>query len=150
MNLLNIHQLPKGVEIDFLGKAQTAYLGKAAGSEKIYVNIDKIEPGNKSCKYHSHVKQEEFFLILKGCGTLRYDGEEVSVKEGDFIAKPAGKNIAHQFINDGFDVLEILDMGLNVKDDITYYPDEETYYLTGEGQVFSKKDHLKDWTSEPN
>lgn len=150
MKILNMNELPEGVEVNYLDKARIAYLGKAAGSEKMYVNIDKIEPGQKSCKYHSHARQEEFFLILQGTATLRYDGEEYQVKKGDFVAKPAGKQHAHQFINSGDVVLEILDVGLNVANDITYYPDEEVYYLPDEGKVFSKQGELKEWTSEPN
>ncbi|MFY8330713.1 cupin domain-containing protein [Vagococcus carniphilus] len=150
MQILNMNELPEGVEVNYLDKARTAYLGKAAGSEKMYVNIDKIEPGQKSCKYHSHARQEEFFLILKGAATLRYDGEEYLVKKGDFVAKPAGKQHAHQFINSGDEVLEILDVGLNVANDITYYPDEGVYYLPDEEKVFSEQGELKEWTSEPN
>ena len=150
MKILNMNELPEGVEVNYLDKARTAYLGKAAGSEKMYVNIDKIEPGQKSCKYHSHARQEEFFLILKGAATLRYDGEEYLVKKGDFVAKPAGKQHAHQFISSGDEVLEILDVGLNVANDITYYPDEGVYYLPDEEKVFSEQGELKEWTSEPN
>ncbi len=150
MKLFNINHLPSEFEMNFLDKARTSYLGNAAGSEKIYVNIDKIEPGNRSCKYHSHAKQEEFFLILKGEGTLRFDGQEGKISQGDFISKPAGKGLAHQFINTGEAVLEILDIGLNVKDDITYYPDEETFYLPSQDLAFSKENVSTEWTSEPN
>lgn len=39
----------------------TKYLGAAAGSEKIYVNIDYVPSKAYSAKYHSHSQQEEFF-----------------------------------------------------------------------------------------
>ena len=104
-----------------MGKATTYFLGKAAGSEKLYVNIDKIQPDAKSAKYHSHSKQEEFFLILNGNGTLRMNDMEVPITKGDFVAKPAGKGIAHQFINTGTEVLEILDIGLCVQGDVAFY-----------------------------
>jgi len=66
INILNINNFPNEYVVDFLGKANTSYLGKATGSEKIYINIDRILPGSKSAKYHSHTKQEEFFLVLSG------------------------------------------------------------------------------------
>ncbi len=47
VNILNINNLPNEYIIDFLGKANTSYLGKAAGSEKIYINIDRILPDLK-------------------------------------------------------------------------------------------------------
>lgn len=148
--ILNTSNIPKEFIGEFLGKASTYYLGKAAGSEKIYVNIDKIQPGAKSAKYHSHSKQEEFFLILSGTGTLRMNGEEYQVGKGDFVAKPAGRNIAHQFINSGNAVLEILDVGTKEAGEIAFYPDEEVYYLVDQDMVFKKSDKLDDWDSEPN
>ena len=127
----------------------TQYLGAAAGSEKMYVNIDRVPSGAYSTKYHSHSKQEEFFLILSGCGTLRLDGKEYDVSEGDFIAKPAGRGITHTFYNSGIEPLVILDAGTVEHEDICYYPDEQVYldksklghrvYGGGEG-----------WTSDPN
>jgi len=46
------------------------------------MNIDRILPGSKITKYHSHKKQEEFFLIFSGYGTLRIDGKEYLIKKG--------------------------------------------------------------------
>lgn len=150
INILNINNFPNEYVIDFLGKANTSYLGKATGSEKIYINIDRILPGSKSSKYHSHTKQEEFFLILSGYGTLRIDGKENLIKKGDFIAKPAGKDIAHQFINTGDEALEILDIGTKEQGDVVYYPDEDVYYLKDNELVFSGNSNLSGWDSEPN
>lgn len=150
VNILNINNISDEYTIDFLGKANTSYLGKAAGSDKVYINIDRILPGSKSAKYHSHTKQEEFFIILSGYGTLRIDGEEHLIKKGDFVAKPAGKGIAHQFINTGDDVLEILDVGTKEYGDIAYYPDEDVYYLSDENLVFHGNSKLSTWDSEPN
>jgi uncharacterized cupin superfamily protein len=52
----------------------TESLGESAGSEKLYVNIDRVPPKAFSTKYHSHSQQEEFFMILGGRGTLRLNG----------------------------------------------------------------------------
>jgi len=139
VNILDINNFPNEYIMNFLGKANTSYLGKAAGSEKIYINIDRILPGSKSTKYHSHTKQEEFFLIFSGYGTLRIDGKEYLIKKGDFVAKPAGKDIAHQFINTGDEMLEILDIGTKEEGDIAYYPDENVYYLNDHEIVFNGK-----------
>ena len=70
---------------------RTKYLGAAAGSEKLFINIDYVKPGGKSVKYHSHSHQEEFFAILKGSGLLRFNDGEIQVTTNDFFAKPAGK-----------------------------------------------------------
>lgn len=147
---LNIRAMPSEFsETDPLGKMTTLMLGEAAGSEQIYVNIDQVQPGAKSVKYHSHSRQEEFFLILNGTGTLRMNGEEHPVAKGDFVAKPAGKNNVHQFINTGSEVLEILDVGTKADGDVAYYPDEDVYLIRGKA-AFRSSDALTDWDSDPN
>jgi uncharacterized cupin superfamily protein len=134
----------------FQSKLKTLLIGDAIGSEKIYVNIDFVKPGGVSVKYHSHSKQEEFFLIISGKGILRIDGEEVLVKKGDVISKPCGKDIAHQFINNTSELLQILDVGTREKDDIITYPDENIIYLKDKKLVFKINDNVENWTSEPN
>ncbi len=136
MKINNIDKLDdKFIWRDEAGLA-TLSLGKAAGSERIYVNIDRVPPRKRSTKYHSHSAQEEFFLILGGSGALRLSGKEYEVAKGDFIAKPAGRKIAHQFINTGDEMLEILDAGTMEKQDICYYPDEGVYLLKSGNVLF--------------
>ena len=134
----------------FESQMKTKYLGALAGSERIYLNIDYVKPGAKSAKYHCHSLQEEFFLILRGRGNVRIQERIVPVKQGDFFAKPAGMMIAHQFINDGDEVLEILDCGVNDKNDLIEYPDEDALLVKEKGLVFKKAETLKDWSSDPN
>lgn len=152
LRVVNIDNMPDEFVDDpqFESPMKTAYLGAAAGSEKIYVNIDYVKPGAKSVKYHSHSRQEEFFLILKGSGMLRMRGKEIPVRQGDFVAKPAGKDIAHQFINNGAEVLQILDCGLNEKDETVTYPDEGVILLKKQRLAFRISDALRDWSSDPN
>lgn len=128
----------------------TLRIGAAAGSRRLYVNIDRVKPGAKSVKYHAHSRQEEFFLVLKGCGILRLDGKKLVVKAGDFFAKPAGQGSAHQFINTGRGVLEILDCGLEDADDIASYPDEGVVLIRSLRRAFRLSGALKNWSSDPN
>ncbi len=151
-NISNIDNIPKEYmyDPDFQSKMKTILIGDALGCEKIYVNMDYVKPGGKSVKYHSHSKQEEFFLIMKGTGIVRIDGEEILVKPGDVISKPAGKDIAHQFINNSSEILQILDVGTRDKDDIATYPDENMIFIRNKKLVFSIDDNIENWTSEPN
>ena len=152
LQVFNIDTVPEEFIDDpkFDSEMKTIYLGEAAGSDKIYVNIDYVKPGANSVKYHSHSKQEEFFLVLNGCGILRINDEEIPVKQGDFIAKPAGKNIAHQFINNGSEILQILDCGLKENDETITYSDEGVVLLKKEKLVFKISDAIKEWSSNPN
>ena len=151
-NIANIRNIPKEYMCDpeFDTKLKTILIGDAIGTEKFYVNIDCVKPGGESVKYHSHSKQEEFYLIISGKGILRIDGEEISIKKGDVISTPAGKDSGHQFINNSEEILQILDIGTREKDDIITYPDENVIYIKDKKVGFKIEDNIKDWNSEPN
>jgi len=134
----------------FVSKLRTKYLGAAAGSEKLYINIDYVKPGGKSVKYHSHSHQEEFFAILKGSGLLRFNKEKMQVTTNDFFAKLSGEKIAHQFINDSNDILIILDCGVQDDNDEIYYPDEDVTYRKMEKQAYKGGRPIDNWYSDPN
>jgi uncharacterized cupin superfamily protein len=148
----NVDHVPDDYVDDprFESGLKTKYLGALSGCDGIYVNIDYVKPGAKSVKYHSHSQQEEFFLILKGKGTVRLDNQSIPIKLGDFFSKPAGKEIAHQFINNGDEVLEILDCGTPNKNDIITYPDEDVILIKNTGKVFRNADRIEGWSSEPD
>ena len=148
----NLTKLPSEFVDDpkFISKLRTKYLGAAAGSEKLYINIDYIKPGGKSAKYHSHSRQEEFFAILKGNGLLRFNDEETQITTNDFFAKPAGKGIAHQFINNSNSILIIMDCGTRDNNDEIYYPDEDVTYRKMEKQAYRKNELIMNWSSDPN
>lgn len=148
----NINTIPDEYIDDpnFESKMKSLLIGDALGSEKIYVNIDFVKPGGKSTMYHSHSRQEEFFLIISGNGLLRINEEEIPVKTGDVISKPAGKNIAHQFINNSSEILQILDVGNRDKDDVAIYPDENKIFIRNKKLVFNVNDNIENWTSDPN
>ncbi len=152
MEIKNAKQLPEEfIWQDTVGLI-TKSLGAAGGSQKIYVNIDYVPPKAYSTKYHSHSQQEEFFMILSGTGTLRLQDKKCSVRQGDFFAKPSAQNIAHTFYNSGNEVLVILDVGTNEKEDTCYYPDEDVYMQKSNEQrrVFRGSNDDLSWTSEPN
>jgi uncharacterized cupin superfamily protein len=152
MDINNIDNLPKEYLWEDSAGLISKSLGEAAGSQKIYVNIDYVPPGAYSTRYHSHSQQEEFFLILSGTGILRLNGTEHRIKQGDFIAKPAGKDIAHTFYNSGEETLAILDAGTNETEDTCYYPDENMYMQKSNGtkRIFSGTQLDTSWYPNPN
>ena len=152
MDIKNTEKLPKQFIWSDEAGLVTKSLGEAAGSQKFYVNIDYVPPGAFSTKYHSHSQQEEFFLILSGRGTLKLNGQEQPVEKDDFIAKQAGKGLAHTFYNSGDEVLVILDVGTNEKEDTCFYPDDDVYMQKSNGvrRVFYGKQLDPVWSSQPN
>lgn len=152
MEIKNVKQLSEKFIWQDSAGLLTKSLGAAGGSQKIYVNIDYVPPKAYSTKYHSHSQQEEFFMILSGTGTLRLQDKEYAVQQGDFFAKPAAQNIAHTFYNSGNEILAILDVGTNEREDTCYYPDEDVYMQKSNEQrrIFRGADSDLPWTSEPN
>jgi uncharacterized cupin superfamily protein len=150
-NIVNINNFPYEFSDDpeFKTPMKTYQLGAAAGSEKLYINIDFVKPGASSSKYHSHSNQEEFFLIMEGSGILRFNGKNYLVQEGDCIAKPAGIGLAHQFINNGDTVLQILDCGTKAKEDVITYPDENKILIKSVCKVFDLSLAEDGWSTDP-
>lgn len=148
-SLLNKELLPEDC-IDASRQMTTLLLGRAGGSERLYSNIDRLTPGAKSCKFHSHSLQEEFFLVLRGRGVLRLGDKTYQICEGSCFSKPAGKGIAHQFINDSDDMLEILDVGIPDPDDVIEYPDDGVIYRKAEKRAYKDGILVSDWSSDPN
>jgi uncharacterized cupin superfamily protein len=148
--IFNLNFLPPELISEFDQELATAEIGRNAGSKKLYVNIDRVQPGFISCKFHHHSRQEEFFIILNGSGRLRLNNELREIKKGDFFAKPAGLGIAHQFINSGHEVLEILDIGTMEDEDIVFYPDENSELHKPGRRVFRNGQELQNWSSDPN
>ena len=96
-------------------------LGRALGMQRLGCALFIVPPGKRAFPYHAHSLMEEMCLILKGSGTLRHDGQEFSIKEGDVIATPIGK--AHQIINTSEDDLKYLVISNNEDADVVMYPD---------------------------
>ncbi len=74
--------------------------------------------------------------------TLRTHDGEVQLGAGDWFCKPAGKGIAHQFVNTGNTPCEILD--------VVEYPEEEVIFVKSVGRAFRLKDAITSWDSSPS
>ncbi len=55
---------------------------------------------------HRHVRTEEIYFILEGCGQMRVGAEMADVAVGDAVAIPPGAS--HQIVNTGGGVLRFL------------------------------------------
>jgi len=80
------------------------------GPGRAFLRVEVIESGESAARFHSHSDVDEYYLILEGSGTLRFNDKDVAVKRGDLMAKPAGPDAASQLIADRGEALRILDM----------------------------------------
>jgi uncharacterized cupin superfamily protein len=89
------------------------------GPGRAFFRVEVIKNGESAARFHSHSDVDEYYLILDGSGTLRYNDKELQVKRGDLVGKPTGPDATSQLIADKGDALRILDM--EVWHDRPYY-----------------------------
>lgn len=77
----------------------TRPLGRQAGLLRIGVNIQRLEPGQRSSWPHAEEDEEELVYVLEGEVDAWIDGELHRMRPGDLAAFPAGTGISHVFLN---------------------------------------------------
>ena len=106
-------------------------LGAAAGGQMIGANLTEVAPGAVSFPFHYHCATEESLFVISGAGTARIGDRRIPVREGDYVAFPAGTEHAHQMINDGTEPLVYLCLSAAMqKVDIVGYPDSNKIAAT--------------------
>jgi len=128
--LVNVNDLPwsawtsdEHTEVEIRDPARK--LGSVLAGFRLY----RLASGKRATRLHRHHFQEEFFLILKGTGTLRHGDRSVAVKPGDFILYPAGDPVPHTFVNTGTEPMEYVASGNRVSHEVCEYPEDGTVYV---------------------
>ena len=108
------------------------------GPGRAFFRIELISNGESAARYHSHSEVDEYYLILEGSGTLRYNDKDVIVELGDLIAKPTGPDATSQLIADRGEPLRILDMEIwhdrpYSSKDLILNPDFDEIIMRGPG-----------------
>ncbi len=86
------------------------YFMPLLGPGRAFFRVEVVNVGESAARFHSHSAVDEYYLILEGSGTLRFNDHEEEVKRGDLIGKPAGPDAVSQIIADNGVPLRILDM----------------------------------------
>ncbi len=76
-------------------------LGRAAGLQRLGINLQTLPPGTRSSWPHAEEDEEEFVYVLDGEVDCWIDGTLHRMVTGDLAAFPAGTGICHVFINNG-------------------------------------------------
>lgn len=116
------------------------YLVPATGVGRVFMKVQEIAAGRASARLHSHSAVDEYYLILKGHGTLRMTSHQLSVGPGSLISKPTGPDLTSHIIADQGEAVTVLDMevysdarhyqGLK---DVVAYTDHQELLLGGVG-----------------
>ncbi|MBO0887595.1 cupin domain-containing protein, partial [Candidatus Bathyarchaeota archaeon] len=120
------------------GDSSDRFFMPLLGPGRAFFRVETIQNGESAARYHSHSAVDEYYLILQGSGTLRYNDKETLVKPGDLIGKPTGPDAASQLIADRGELLRILDMEVwhdraYFSKDVVWNPDFGEILLRGPG-----------------
>ena len=108
--------------------ANLVMIGEKLGTRGLGCMYVSVDPGKRAFPYHSHLGNDEMFVILKGNGTYRFGGNEFQVSEGDVCGAPrGGTDTAHQILNTGETVLKYLAISTKQDPDICEYPDSDKF-----------------------
>jgi uncharacterized cupin superfamily protein len=110
-------------------------LARGTAAQALGMSIDIVAPGMRGCPYHLHHAQEEAFVILEGCGSLRVAGEMLALKAGDVAFLPAGPDYPHQIVNTSDAPLKYLSISTRESPEFVEYPDSGKH-----GSIVNKPD----------
>jgi uncharacterized cupin superfamily protein len=121
-------------------------LGEAAGSMTTGIQHIEVAPGKDSSPQHCHSLEEELFVILDGAGALVLGEEEIPVRAGHVVARPAGTGVGHMFRADRAG-LTLLAYGTREPGDLCYYPRSNKLAFRGLGLI-ARLESLDYWDGE--
>jgi len=107
--LINIKRDPEDVGPKFDGHPELEFRAatRALGLEHSGVSFQHVPAGYRFPYGHTHVKQEEVYVIVRGSGRMKLDDEVVEVEEWDAVRVPPGTWRGYEAGPDGLDILVI-------------------------------------------
>ena len=125
-------------------------LARTAGAVRTGLNWAGLPAGEKGAPPHCHSADEELFVVLEGDGGLILmpspqnarggtHEEEIPVRTGQVVSRPAGTGIAHGF-RAGDNGITYLAYGTRETNDILYYPRSNKIYFRGIGLIARLED----------
>ena len=80
---------------------------KALELEKSALSYQRVPPGYRFPYGHTHMKQEEVYVVMRGSGRMKVDDEIVELKEWDAVRVPPGTWRGYEAGPDGLEILVI-------------------------------------------
>lgn len=128
LNSIEGQKMNRGVGNEFTVKPVVA----RADAGQCQVNFVEVEPGNQAYGYHYHEMNEEVFYIISGTGIVRTPQGDITVKAGDTITFPAGKEGAHVIRNSSTaEKLVYIDFDTVNVPEIVHFPDTNKIMVVG-------------------
>ena len=101
----NLYELQQTATVAHGGVGQVLF-HRLATSETLdgacnFIDFTTMPPGTTIGKHTHRSDEEEFYLILKGTGTLQLGDDEFSVGPGDLVRNPPGGTHSLRNVGDG-------------------------------------------------
>lgn len=103
--------------------SKDAWVAQRIGAELIGGSMYELEAGKRLWPYHTHHANEEWLIVVRGSPTLRSPEGERTLREGDVVCFPRGKQGAHQVINRTDTAIRMLMLNTMIAPDIVEYLD---------------------------
>jgi len=88
----HIGPLEELLQRNFMGLNGKYFIGSELGLTGCEVSLNRLPAGKGMPFVHTHTKNEELYIVLRGSGTFYVDGEEFPIHEGSLIrVAPAGE-----------------------------------------------------------
>lgn len=117
-------------------QSEIAELSSTLDTKHLGFHVQILPPHMFSCPYHFHRAEEEFFLVLEGCATLRQKEGFQHVGPGDVIFCGLGEEHAHQLYNHTDEPFRFLALSTLAQWDVCEYPDSGKLNVRGLHRVF--------------
>ncbi len=99
------------------------HVGHALGTDLIGGVLLELQPGHRG-PYHLHHGNEELALVLSGAVTVRGEGEERTLGQGELAFFPRGRAGLHGLENHSQESARVLLISSKVSPDVTERPEE--------------------------
>ena len=80
---------------------------KALGLEHSALSYQRVPPGYRFPYGHTHMKQEEVYVVLRGSGRMKLDDEIIELEERDAVRVPPGTWRGYEAGPEGLEILVI-------------------------------------------
>jgi mannose-6-phosphate isomerase-like protein (cupin superfamily) len=91
---------------------------EALGLEHSGLSYQRVPPGCRFPYGHTHRKQEEVYVVVRGSGRMKLDDEIVDLKEWDAVRVPPGMWRGYEAGPDGLELLVVAAPRIDQREDV--------------------------------
>jgi uncharacterized cupin superfamily protein len=137
VNRINLDEIEPERFSDVGGKYGATFYeaGLPIGARKLGYGFATLAPGERLCPMHSHLLEEEMFLVWDGTPTIRTLRGDFECRRGDVIAFPTGDIGTHQLVNASNAPCTVFLLGNAEPNEVAYYPDSDKVLVRGRGRL---------------